>query len=380
MATQAELLQAVEQLRPVVEANWMQMETERTLPDELVAALDASGLLMMSAPRVVGGSELDLIEQLDVYQAVGYLDASLCWAMMTCGTGISWSAGYLSEAARNEIYGGSHIPRTAIAVLPAGRATPIDGGYRLTGSWNFCSGVRHAEWLVGGGILEGPNPRRLFAMFPAEKATIVDNWHAAGLRGSGSAGFKTENIFVPNRFVWFFDDPLTLPTKLHRLGLLGFVINEHPGLSLGVARRALDTVKNEAKEAHSRFRGKSLAGRPVFQKALAEAEIRWLAARSLIENGLRRLWAVVDGDETAVPSNALLAELRAIGTFISKEAIDITTIAFQYGGGRAIMENNVLQRCLRDIHAVSQHYLTSDVAFENYGQFILELHNAYLRG
>jgi len=378
-----DLLGEVAKLKPVVEANWMKMETERTLPDEVVTALDQSGLLLMSAPRAVGGSELDIVSQLDVYQAVGYLDASVCWTMMTCGTGVSWPAGYLSEEARETIYGAQRVPRVSISVLPAGTATQTDGGYLLTGSWNFVSGINHAEWLVGGALFEdetAPTQRRMFAMFRAEQVTLVDNWHAAGLRGSGSAGFSVESLFVPEQFVWFLDDVLTLPTKLHRLGLMGFVINEHPGLSLGVARRALDTVIEDAKLSHSRFRGRSLADRAVFQEALARAELRWLSARALIENGLRRLWHQVEQDDDAYASDALLAELRAIGTHVSKEAIQITTTAFQFGGGRAIMESSVLQRCLRDIHAVSQHFLTSEVAFENYGKFILGLPDADLRG
>ena len=178
MYSAGDLLDEVAKLGPVVEANWMKMETERTLPDEVVTALDRSGLLLMSAPRAVGGSELDIVSQLDVYQAVGYLDASLCWAMMTCGTAISWPAGYLCEEARETIYGAGRAPRTSISVLPAGTATRADGGYLLTGSWNFVSGINHAEWLVGGAMFDGEaaDPRRrLFAMFPADQVTLVDN-------------------------------------------------------------------------------------------------------------------------------------------------------------------------------------------------------------
>ena len=382
MALSAEqLLEKVEALQPLVEAHWSQMEAERTLPTPLVEALVESGLLMMSAPTDVGGSDLSLVEQFPIYEAVGYLDASLCWVMATCGTGAGWPAAYLGAEVRRHVYQDGIAPKVSVSVLPAGRARPVDGGYMLSGQWGFASGVFHADWVVGGALTvtaDGEKPQRTFHMMPTNSIVVVDNWDAAGLRGSGSGGFKVDDLFVPDGFSWQFGGQLSQPARAHHLGLMGFVINEHPALALGVARRALDEIIAVAKYSHSQFRGKSLADRQVFQKALAQADLRWQAARTLILGGLVRLWEYAESATT--PPDALLAELRAIGSFVSKEAIDLTTIAFQYGGGRAIMSNNILQRCLRDIHAVSQHFLTSDVSLENYGQFLLELPGADLRG
>ena len=379
--TADELLARARALEPIVSENWEQMEVARTLPEPLVDALVTSGLLMMSAPRAVGGSDLTLVEQFSIYEAVGYMDASLCWTLATCGTGAGWSAAYLGPSAREEVYGPGIAPKVSVSVLPAGRALQVEGGYLLNGQWGFASGVFHADWVVGGALTvvdEGVKPSRTFHMMPTASVKLVDNWHAAGLRGSGSGGFAVTDVFVPDAFSWLFDGPLHEPARAHHLGLMGFVINEHPALALGVARRALDEITTVAKVSHSHFRGKSLADRQVFQKSLARAELRWRAARTLILEALDRLWAYAERAET--PPDALLAELRAVGTHVSKEAIELTTIAFQYGGGRAIMSNNILQRCLRDIHAVSQHFLTSDVSFENYGQFLLDLPDANLRG
>ena len=383
MKSKEELLAAVDQMAPIVEANFMALDTERTLPKALVDALEQSGLLMMSAPKAVGGSELNLLDQYEVYKAVGYLDGSLCWTMMTTGTSISWPAGYLSDEAANVLYFGERIPRVSTSVLPAGTAVKVANGYRLNGRWGFASGVFHAEWLLAGGMLEledSDQKQRMFFMFPAADATIIDNWHAAGLRGSGSGSFEVNDLFVPEHFSWAFDAKLRRPTQLHKLGLMGFVINEHPGLALGVARRALDEITKIAVNTSSRFRGKGLADREVFQNQLAIHELRWQAADALAKDIFKKLWGTVVEEDSTGPSDKELAQARAAGTFISKEAIENTSFAFRLGGGRAIMEDHILQRCLRDIQAVSQHFLTSGVSYENYGKFLVDHPEANLRG
>ena len=51
----------------------------------------------------------------------------------------------LDAAARAEIYADGRFPY-GNGAAPVGRATPVDGGYRLTGRWPFVTGVEHAQW------------------------------------------------------------------------------------------------------------------------------------------------------------------------------------------------------------------------------------------
>ena len=52
-------------------------------------------------------------------------------------------------------------------------------------------------------------------------------------------------------------------------------------------------------------------------------------------------------------------------------ALDVVTGAFRAAGGSALYHDNVLQRCLRDLHAGAQHFMVSDSAYEALGQFML---------
>src|SRR3989442_11597236 len=90
---------------------------------------------------------------------------------------------------------------------PAGsRAVAVDGGYRLSGSFNFASGSRHATWLGGQApIVEADGtPRRRHGvaerrtlLFPATSARIHDLWHLIRLRGTASDSFTLQDVFVP---------------------------------------------------------------------------------------------------------------------------------------------------------------------------------------
>src|SRR5699024_9441832 len=77
-----------------------------------------------------------------------------------------------------------------------------EGGYRISGQWSFSSGIDHSEWVMASStertFKEGKDPERYFFLVPRRDYEIIDNWHVAGLKGSGSNGFKIKNAFVPD--------------------------------------------------------------------------------------------------------------------------------------------------------------------------------------
>ena len=56
--------------------------------------------------------------------------------------------------------------------------TPVEGGYRLTGRWDFCSGIPHSTHLVCGAQLPatGGPPEMFCVAVPREKLRILDDW------------------------------------------------------------------------------------------------------------------------------------------------------------------------------------------------------------
>jgi alkylation response protein AidB-like acyl-CoA dehydrogenase len=231
-AKRGALLAAVERIRDVVTAGAEEGERLRTLPPATVRALCDSGLLALKVPESLGGAEADPVTQLEVLEALTYIDASAGWCLMVATTAVGLPAGFLPDLAIAKILAGGRVPPAAVAIIPAGVATPVDGGYRLSGRWPFASGVRHAEWLTAGCWVrrdaQDPGERHI-AVFPAVAAEIHDNWHVAGLESTGSNDFSVTDLFVPADFVW---NPATARPRrggpLYRLGMPAFVAQRGP--------------------------------------------------------------------------------------------------------------------------------------------------------
>ena len=83
--------------------------------------------------------------QIDVIEAVSYIDPSAGWTLFIGAGGLSLCAFYPDEAIQH-MFPAGRVPTMAGAIMP-GRAVPVDGGYQVTGRWSWASGVRHAEWV-----------------------------------------------------------------------------------------------------------------------------------------------------------------------------------------------------------------------------------------
>ena len=372
-------MDAVESVRPTLEAGVREGEETATFPSASIDALYESGLLRLKLPHVLGGAEADLVTQLDVLEAVSEIDPSAGWCLMIGAASLGGVGAFLPDDAIGEIFAGGNPPKTAGVFAPFGTAVPVDGGYLLSGRWSFASGIRHSQWISAGARVKTEKegyPPQIRASIRTADATIHDNWHVMGLRGTGSCDFSVKDLFVPAGFA--FDVSLTEPLRggaMYRLGRPGFVTNEHSAFALGVARRALTEV---LEVGQSKTRGyisiNPLARRPAFQRMLSESDLRLRAVRALNVEVLEEAWRVVYGGSPPPPP--LQARMRSCATYTTDVAVDITTQAFRFAGGAALFDSSVLQRCLRDINAGAQHQMVSDAAYENHGQFMLGLPDA----
>ena len=368
------LLDSVGAVRDTVAASADESERLGTLAPAAVEAIRDAGLFALKLPQSLGGAEADPVTQIEVIEALAYIDASAGWCVMIGATAIGQPGAFAGDEAVAEIFGDGRIPTAATSTALRGRAVPVDGGYVLSGRWPFASGVRHAEWMTAGAEVESGSdgePARLSLVFPVEKGHIHDNWHVTGLEGSGSNDISVSEVFVPEAFSW---DPSVWESKrggaIYRMGRPGFVANEHSGVALGIARRALDEIVTRAPNTK---RGNpptgSLADRGAFRGDIGECDLRLRAARALAHEVYERAYRTACGGR--VPDDAAQSEMRAVSSYVTEVAVDVVTTAFRYAGGSAIHRSDVLQRCLRNVNAAAQHFMVSDTALENYGAAVL---------
>ncbi len=369
------LLDAVESVRNVVAASADESERLGTLAPNAVTAIRDAGLFTLKLPQSLGGAEADPVTQIEVIEALAYIDASAGWCLMIGATAIGQPGAFAGDDAVAEIFKNERIPTAATSTALRGKAVAVEGGYVVTGRWPFASGVRHAEWMTAGAAVQADpdaESMSLTVVFPASKGHIHDNWHVTGLEGSGSNDISVSDLFVPEAFSW---DPTVWESKrggaIYRMGRPGFVANEHSGVALGIARRALDEIKAKAPATK---RGNpptaSLADREAFRGDIASCDLRLRSARALAHEVYERAFQTACGGR--VPDAAMQSEMRAVSTYVTEVAVDVATTAFRYAGGSAIHRSNILQRCLRNVNAAAQHFMVSDTALENYGASLLD--------
>jgi alkylation response protein AidB-like acyl-CoA dehydrogenase len=374
------LLQAVEAIGPILAESANDSERLATLAPTAVEALQTSGLLKLGLPDVVGGAEADPALQLEVIEALAYIDTASAWCTMISTGGTALLGAFLPESALQRVFPEGRTPFIAVTIHPVGTAVPVDGGYRVSGHWRFCSGIRHADWVCGiariqqpdGQTEEASSPETIMVTLPVSAVTILDNWHVVGLRGTGSCDISVTDCFVPCDLTFQRNRTDPAPRRggpLYRLGNPGFLAQHHIGFALGLARRALAELIGSAQHTKSASRPAALQERQIIHRLVGKFDLTLKAARSLaLDRYTTVMQKLVVG---ATIDRQCHVELVTLATYTTELAVEMATAAFRYGGGRALYQPNILERLLRDSQAAAQHALMSDQQYETHGNFLI---------
>ena len=342
------VLASARELVPRIAAAGDQIERERRLPPDLVAALAGAGIFRMLVPRSIGGGEVDLATFAQVTQAIAQADGSAGWCISQAAVSATIAA-FLPPGTAREIFG---APDAIMAqgVARGTRAVAIAGGFRVSGVWSFGSGCHHATWLNAVGPVyeadgspqgdeRGAHESRAM-LFPAAQAEIRDTWHVSGLRGTGSDTYAVRDLFIPvERTVpsprdRYRHEPGPLYT--FTTGLLfatGFA-----GVALGIARGALDAFIGLAQGKQPRGDATVLRENPVAQARVAQAEAAWRGARAFLHEAIAGAWEqAARGDAPALERRALL---RLAATNAIRRAAEVTDVAYHGAGATANFESN----------------------------------------
>jgi alkylation response protein AidB-like acyl-CoA dehydrogenase len=380
-AKRAMLLDAVAAIGPTLSASGGRSEELNTLASEAVSALRDAGIFKLKLAFEMGGAEADPLTEMLVLEELAYHDLTSAWCTMVGATAIASLGTFLPQSGLDKVFKNGQVPTAAISFFPAGQATrKNDGGYRVSGRWRFNSGIRHAEWALGGTVvLNSDNgnggPVVMFSAFPAKDVTIYDNWSGVtGLRGTGSVDFSVQDYDLPEdqTFVWDLLDPKPLRGGAsYRLPPFSYVAKEHGSVALGGARRALDELVKIATTTRGTFRSSKLDERQVVHRFIGEADLKLRAARALMHERYDQLWRKVNAGHK--PDGPDIADVRAICVYATDVAIEIATMAYHFAGNTGLHHPHVIGRLLRDINTAGIHQVMSDTAYENHGKFRLGL-------
>jgi alkylation response protein AidB-like acyl-CoA dehydrogenase len=368
-------------LAPKIAACADQIEQERRLPQALLDELIDAGLFRLLLPRSLDGAQVDPVTFVGVMEEISKVDASTAWVI--CQTsGCSMVAAHLSEDVARKLFGGQ--PHGILAWGPglSSRAVPVEGGYRVTGTFSFLSGSRHATWLGGLTTVSGADgprrgadgrPQQRWVLFPAASVTLSDVWHVIGLRGTGSDSFSVSDQFVPEEHTVSRDNesPPRDPSPLYGFPLVTMFSVGFAGVALGIARSIFDALVALARDKVPRgFKG-ALRENGVLQSQVAQSEARLGAARLFLMTALEEIWEAAQRSGRVTLDQRI--RLRLGASHAIQQATEVVNFAYHAAGGNAVFVGSAFERRFRDMHAVTQQMQGRQDHFETVGQFLLGL-------
>jgi alkylation response protein AidB-like acyl-CoA dehydrogenase len=374
----ADPLARARDLAETISAAADETERRRRLPTPLVDRLHEARLFRMLYPRSVGGDEVEPGLYVLAVEELARADGSVGWCVSIANS-IGLFAPYLALEGAREVFGD---PRATCAWGPPNdcQGIAVAGGYRVTGRWDFASGCRHASWMgAHGAVVEPDGSLRLNRfgrptirtwLFPAERATLLDNWIPIGLRGTASESYTVADLFVPEEFTGTREDPTLRrePGKLYAFPQQTLYSVGIASVALGIARGMLDAFVELAVRKTPRGAGR-LADNAVIQAEVARCEARLGAARCYLVDTLRTIF---DHAEDVAPIDVPdRARARLAGSHAVSSAVAVADWTYKAAGVDAIFPGSSFERRFRDIHTVSQQIQSRDSHYETVGQVLL---------
>jgi 3-hydroxy-9,10-secoandrosta-1,3,5(10)-triene-9,17-dione monooxygenase len=198
------LVERARELAPKVLAEAPATEARTYYSEELHRDFHDAGFYRMLVPKRYGGLEVDLPTFLRVVTELGRGDAATAWCVCLSAGHALQVAQVFGGAEQAEIFGDGDFRCPAVAA-PSGFATPVEGGYELSGQFPYCSGVPYSTHYLGQALTPGPDPDGppglILFVAPREQYTMLDDWgRLLGLKGSGSHSIVFDKAFLPERF------------------------------------------------------------------------------------------------------------------------------------------------------------------------------------
>jgi alkylation response protein AidB-like acyl-CoA dehydrogenase len=351
------LLDAARDLRTTLDAEGAKAEIDGShMTDEAVRLCREAGLYGTIVTRDVGGAELGAKDALDVFAEIARADGSIGWVVMAGSTAAAFFSSYCPDSFTDVMFGDG-MPIVAGQFAPNGTAVPRDGGFRITGDFSFGSGLHHADW-AGCGAFTAPeegDADYIFAVVPRAEADIQGNWNVMGLRSTASYDYTIDSDVPADRTFSMAGFTRHRGGPPFDLGIFFLTEIGHAGWGLGVLRRAIDEATVIAK-TKQRMTGKTgLADDPRFQYDLAEAESLHAAGDLWIRDSFTRAeQSAIDGN----PDHDAVGDALQATTWFTQQATMAIQLLYRHIGTTALRDG-AFQRCFRDIHAGSQHAMTS---------------------
>jgi 3-hydroxy-9,10-secoandrosta-1,3,5(10)-triene-9,17-dione monooxygenase len=378
-----EALRRARDIVPILRERAAASEEARVLLRDTEQLLHETGLFRYHQPRAFGGMELPFVAVVDIVVEVGRGCPSTAWNVGNLGIH-HWLLAYYEPETQHEVWDADPDALIASSIaLAAGRARRADGGFVVNGRWPFSSGVDNSEWnMLAVTVFDAdgstPVDWRL-CLVPKADYEIVDTWYAMGMVGTGSKDVAVSELFVPERRAL----PLTRcrgglehpgavlnPGPLYRIPVVAASAHPLGAAAVGAAQGALELFVETMARRTGTYTGAKVADFQAVQVKVARARCLIDSARELMRQSAIELQRLAEQNE--VPDLETKLRFRAHAAFAVNQAREAVEALWSCYGANGIYARDPLQRYLRDVLAMNQHFsFNFDIAGSAYGLLTL---------
>ena len=366
----SKLMESAKRIGQLAEKEALQADANATISQNIVNAIMEEGIHRLILPKEYGYPQIDFTTFTDMVKTVGYYNLSAAWLTYFYALHNSWVP-FLSKKRMDEIFSTGGLIADIFA--PVGKVERCDGGYLLSGKWNYVSGVNYAEWIALAAFyqFEGEDkPERIGLAVKVSELTIIRDWDSLGLRGSGSNTVIAENVFVPEDMVFRFSEIIEnrKPQKLevdedylyYNVPYFSAFYVGFAAMAMGAAERVLSEYKTRtSKRVRSDGTLESEASRS--QRILAELSLKHKESIGLMKEYIHML----ETDNRQYTPG----EYFGIRAKIIQNCVDIAVKATMALGASSLLKGSPLEMITRDLMAIGTH-ITSlyDDGIDAYGK------------
>ncbi|WP_052401424.1 hypothetical protein [Muricoccus aerilatus] len=391
--TPGELIRRAVSLRPMLRDRQAEHEELGTYAPDLHDTFERMGFYRITQPRMFGGYEFPPAVFFRTMVEISRGDPGVGWCLTLAASHAFLIASHWPERAQAEFFGETGHFVAPHRALPLGTATPVPGGYRIEGRWNYSSGVPHATHFIGTAMLqrEGEPPESVLVVVPRGEFTIVKDWggdEILGMRSSGSNTVVVEGAVIPTHHVVPFNAQFCRPeemaegtpgTRLHGNPMyLGRIMGLYHASLVSVIVGAAWAAIDEYEAIIGRFKVPTdpntlRADHHDAQRVIGLALSRTDAAEAILLRTLDRYmelcdrWAA-DGTPISVEENL---RLRAVLQQAGAMASDVVESLLRSAGAMTTKKGNRLQRYFRDVTMYRTH---SSAQPEEFATFVGRAH------
>lgn len=374
--------EAIRALQPMIAEHAAESERLGYPHPDVWEAIRATGFFYHFVPKVYGGCEFGPEDFFLTANLISQACPSTGWAATFCCEH-NWAGALFPQEAQDKFFADGRYFIAPLVSTPPAIVTKVDGGYRLNAQWKWGSGVMHANWCMGMAMLmeeNGGPPQVLTVALPMDQVTVLDTWHVAGLKATGSNDIIAEDVFIPEAMAVSNADlamGTTPGSRIHanpvyRMPSTAFLSLVTSSPTIGAARGAVDLFRERLKVRKVTGTQVILAEKTNYQVMLAKADLMVRTAELLLQtltrDVLQRAAAGQNHDVAARMAST------AQNAYASRLARDALRLLIDNGGSSVHLLSDPMQRLARDANVACGHLIQDfEQLCEQHGRSMLGL-------